>query len=54
MFKDHLLHIPPHLTLPDKTTFLNYLGPLKCDFKKSSRVTQTQLLLKPFFKPVIE
>ena len=33
--------VPPHLTLPGKTTFLNgIVMPLKFDFKKSSRVTQ--------------
>ena len=33
--------VPPHLTHPGKTAFqMVYLGPLKCDFKKSSRVTQ--------------
>ena len=34
-------YVPPHLTLPGKTTFLNdILKPLNYDFQKSSRVTQ--------------
>ena len=34
--------VPPHLTLPGKTTFLImvYFWPSQCDFKKFSRVTQ--------------
>ena len=33
--------VPPHLTLPGKTTFLNGINiPLKCNFKKFSHVTQ--------------
>ena len=32
--------VAPHLILPGKTTFMIYLGPLKCDFQKSSHITQ--------------
>ena len=45
--------VPPHLTLPGKTTFsMVYLGPVKCDFKKSSRVTQKSTTQTIFSTPL--